>query len=70
LSLPGRVISFPAEGDALLAVAVALQQNPRESLFAVGGVALLLLFDGIHNAWDSVAYIAVERMQKRKSPAE
>lgn len=29
----------------------------RESLFGVGAAALLLLFIGIHNAWDSVAYI-------------
>jgi len=28
----------------------------RESLFAVGGSALLLLFVGIHNAWDGVSY--------------
>ncbi|HET7451955.1 MAG TPA: hypothetical protein VFL12_04400 [Thermoanaerobaculia bacterium] len=26
------------------------------SLFGVGGAALLLLFTGIHNAWDGVAY--------------
>jgi hypothetical protein len=28
----------------------------RESLFVVGGAALLLLFTGIHNAWDAVTY--------------
>jgi ABC-type transport system involved in multi-copper enzyme maturation permease subunit len=28
----------------------------RESLFGVGAATLLLLFSGIHNAWDSVAY--------------
>jgi hypothetical protein len=26
------------------------------ALFGVGGAALLLLFIGIHNAWDSVVY--------------
>jgi hypothetical protein len=31
------------------------------SLFAVGAVALLLLFIGIHNAWDSVTYIMMEK---------
>jgi len=30
--------------------------HPREALFAVGAAALLLLFIGIHNAWDSVSY--------------
>jgi hypothetical protein len=28
----------------------------RVALFGVGGAALLLLFIGIHNAWDSVVY--------------
>ena len=28
----------------------------REALFAVGAAALLLLFVGIHNAWDAVTY--------------
>ena len=28
----------------------------REALLAVGAAALLLLFDGIHNAWDTVTY--------------
>jgi hypothetical protein len=28
----------------------------REALFGVGGATLLLLFIGIHNSWDSVAY--------------
>ena len=30
--------------------------RPREVLFGVGGAALLLLFVGIHNAWDAVTY--------------
>jgi hypothetical protein len=29
--------------------------HPREAMFGVGA-AVLLLFTGIHNAWDSVAY--------------
>ena len=32
-------------------------------LFVVGATALLLLFIGIHNAWDTVAYIAVGGLQ-------
>jgi hypothetical protein len=31
------------------------------SLYVVGGVALLLLLVGIHNAWDVVAWITTER---------
>jgi hypothetical protein len=28
----------------------------REALFGVGAAVLLLLFAGIHNAWDAVTY--------------
>jgi hypothetical protein len=41
---------------ALMASAVAAPAMTREALFVVGGAALLLLFTGIHNAWDSVAW--------------
>jgi hypothetical protein len=34
------------------------------SLFGVGAATLLLLFIGIHNAWDSVAYLVYANMQK------
>jgi hypothetical protein len=43
----------------LVAAAVALPRIPTESLFAIGAVSLLLLFSGIHNAWDAVVYIAI-----------
>jgi len=46
---------------ALLVAAVYLQRHPVPSLFVLGGTALLLLFVGIHNAWDSVVYIALQR---------
>jgi len=39
--------------------AFAAPSHPREILFGVGAVALLLLFIGIHNAWDSVSYQVV-----------
>jgi len=35
---------------------LAASSYTREALFAVGGAALLLLFIGIHNAWDGVSY--------------
>jgi hypothetical protein len=40
----------------LAASALAAWSDPRKALFGVGGAALLLLFVGIHNAWDNVAY--------------
>ena len=34
----------------------AAASHTREALFGVGAAALLLLFVGIHNAWDAVTY--------------
>jgi amino acid transporter len=54
---------------ALLFAAISLQGSPDGSLFAIAMAALLLLFIGIHNAWDSVTYIAVIR-PAQKADAE
>jgi len=48
---------------AIVSAAVALGQYTLVSLFVVGGAALLLLFIGIHNAWDTVTYIALDHIQ-------
>jgi hypothetical protein len=41
---------------------VALARHASAALFVIGATALLLLFIGIHNAWDTVTYVAVERV--------
>jgi|SRR6185312_6547199 len=41
---------------ALGTSAVTAQDYPHGALLGVGAAALLLLFTGIHNAWDAVAY--------------
>ncbi|HVT07854.1 MAG TPA: hypothetical protein VHO67_10365 [Polyangia bacterium] len=46
---------------AMLASAIRLPRAPAETLFAVAGSASLLLCAGIHNAWDSLNYIALRR---------
>ena len=48
--------------------------HAREALFSVGAAALLLLFVGIHNAWDGVAYhvfvnIPDKNTERRQSEA-
>ena len=48
----------------LLVAAVFLWSYPTLSLFVIGGTALLLLFVGIHNAWDGVVYIALRQRQR------
>jgi F0F1-type ATP synthase assembly protein I len=48
---------------SLLVAAVTLGRYPVASLFAVAVAALLLLFVGIHNAWDTVTFIALDHVQ-------
>ena len=48
---------------ALVVASILLPGNPALALFVIGAVTVLLLFIGIHNAWDTVTYIAIERSQ-------
>src|SRR5258706_6347777 len=48
---------------ALVVAAIVLPGNPVPALFVTGAVTVLLLFTGIHNAWDTVTYIAIEFSQ-------
>ena len=55
-------ITVPLIAYAVLAVAaVMLPVNPGLVLYAIGTATVLLLFTAIHNAWDLVIYLAVER---------
>jgi len=48
---------LPFAAYSVLAVsAYAARFRPREALFGAGAAALVLLFTGIHNAWDAVTY--------------
>jgi hypothetical protein len=49
---------------ALLAAALTLGRYTAASLFVVGAVALLLLFVGIYNAWDTVTFIALNHLKR------
>ncbi len=48
---------------AIVVAAILLPVNPAPVLFVIGAATLLLVFIGIHNAWDNVTYIAIEFMQ-------
>jgi hypothetical protein len=52
---------------ALLAGALLLPGSATPALFAVGAAVVLLLFIGIHNAWDEVTFITVELPQRSDS---
>src|SRR5581483_356723 len=58
--------ALPLLAYAVIALsAIAVFWRAREALFGIGGAALLLLFIGIHNAWDAVSYhVFVSRREK------
>ncbi len=59
-------IALPTVAYGLLVLASVLDATHHElALFGVAGSALLLLFVGIHNAWDAVAYnVYVQRAKQ------
>jgi hypothetical protein len=44
---------------ALLVTGLMLRSHTEAMLFLIAGIALVLLYTGIHNAWDTVTYIIV-----------
>ena len=58
---------IPFASYALL-LAAAIVAQARWALFAVAAAALMLLYDGIHNSWDSVAYHVFVVRRKAKNP--
>jgi hypothetical protein len=45
---------------SLVVAAISLYRGSEGPLFVIGAVSLLLLFIGIHNAWDTVVYLTLE----------
>jgi hypothetical protein len=56
----------PIAYAALLVAGFMLQGNPALSLFIVGAAAILLLFIGIHNSWDSATFIAFQQGERKE----
>jgi hypothetical protein len=52
----------------LFAAALALRSHAASALFVAAAATLLLLFIGIHNAWDTVIYIAIDRPLAQERP--
>jgi hypothetical protein len=62
-------VLFPlASYGALVVAAGTLPGNPVPTLFVIGTAIALLLFDGIHNAWDNVTYIIARLQTQIKAP--
>ena len=62
-------VVLPAAAYASLAIsAYATQSHAYKALFGVAAAALLLLFCGIHNAWDAVTYHVLNRKSEQQEP--
>jgi hypothetical protein len=53
---------------ALVHSGMMLSREHVDTLYVVAGAALLLVFIGIHNAWDTVTYIVMQGLKKRDPP--
>ena len=61
-------VLLPLTAYTVLAVAgIMLAINPVLALFGIGGATVLLVFIGIHNAWDNVTYIATELLPRSQA---
>jgi hypothetical protein len=49
---------------ALLFAGIQLGRASADALYIVGGSTLLLMFIGIHNAWDTVMFVTVDRARR------
>ncbi len=54
----------------VLLAALLLPGSTQLALFGVAGVLLLLLFVGIHNAWDTAAFVVLTPSQSDERPSE
>ena len=63
-------VVLPFIGYGLLLLCGALgTTHTAPALFGIGAASLILLFNGIHNAWDAVAYqVYVVRRKNRDEP--
>ena len=54
----------------LIVAAIALPANPAPGLYIISAVMAGLLFLSIHNAWDLVTYLAIERSHSENKSSD
>jgi hypothetical protein len=60
-------IAFPFLAHAmLLGAGLSLVRRPTGALFTIATASLLLLFIGIHNAWDTSTYMVMQRLESER----
>jgi hypothetical protein len=63
-------VLLPAVAYGVLVPAYAARSHVEKALFGVATAVLLLLFIGIHNAWDTVTYLVFTRGQEQQNASE
>lgn len=64
-------IALPFVAYVIVLVAgKVLPYSETPALFAVAGATLLLVYIGIHNAWDTVVYVTVDQIQPPEEEKE
>jgi hypothetical protein len=53
---------------ALTGGAITALTHEHEALFVIGTATLLLVFIGIHNAWDTVTFLVTTRLREDRPP--
>jgi hypothetical protein len=53
-----------------VASALTVEDETVFALFLIGGACVLLLFIGIHNAWDTVTHLTLQRIQREQEKPE
>ena len=61
------VLPLVAYGGLFVA-AVVLPRYSKTALFVIAASSLVLVFIGIHNAWDTVTYVAIDLRQRPNEP--
>jgi len=56
--------------SALVIGGILLPGQPAQALYIIAAATVLLLFVGIHNAWDNVTFIAIELSQRENTRQE
>jgi len=57
------VLPLVSYAGLVVVAAILLPSQPVSALFVIAAVTMLLLFIGIHNAWDVVTYTTIQRSQ-------
>jgi hypothetical protein len=56
--------------SAFLIAGILLPGQPTQALYIIAAAMVLLLFAGIHNAWDNVTFITIELSQRENTRQE